>query len=147
MASEKMDCSGHSCCNKLKQRSRHNEPRNPSTSSVAPPAKPESLLGGCCRLVSDLTTTPTAPKMSTCSSNSCCVRKMPYKSITETLGSTPQNDRVLSDTSSCSSHSVVKIWTEDTTKAEHVTMSVQGMTCTGCEKNLYKSLASIAQVS
>ena len=72
---------------------------------------------------------------------------MPYTSSTETSASIPREEKKPSDTSSCFSHAVVETGASVTARVERVTMSVQGMTCTGCEKNLCKSLNSIAGIS
>ena len=60
------------------------------------------------------------------------------------------NTNMVEHTTSCTS-SVFKSCDVDLEKgvsqAEHVTLNVQGMTCTGCERKLYQALESISSIS
>ncbi|KAH7348439.1 P-type ATPase-like protein [Rhexocercosporidium sp. MPI-PUGE-AT-0058] len=94
----------------------------------------------------ELTQEVMPPHSSRCSDNVCCVRKIACRAHEgETDSTNWQSDIDKSGHESTST--IIQIEDRISHQVERISISVQGMTCTGCESNLRKVLNSMVDIS
>jgi Cd2+-exporting ATPase len=94
------------------------------------------------------TTRPPAPTEMDSTIKSCCTGEQVRRLNNDSCAFTYADDEKRNCTSLDAGSVIIQIDPEgQSTAAASITLSVQGMTCTGCEKNLYKTLNSYPEIS
>lgn len=155
ISSNNDDCSRNSCCSKSSssnaEEKLQEECSNPELNKNSCCFPDLAKNGGVLDQPSSLkceSSSPTNPSLSTmpevgkCSGGTCCVRKL--GGSVESVSCKDGLEKLETEDSSF----IVEVDGSTTNpNSERVSMTVQGMTCTGCEKNLQKALASFKVIT
>lgn len=148
------DCSQDSCCGKSDSSNAEEKPEeecsdkelNENSCCFRDPRENGGVLNQACSLKCESspisTSLSTMPEVGNCSGGTCCVRKLGGSVKTES--SKDDLDKLENEDSSF----IIEVDSSLTIpNFERINMTVQGMTCTGCEKTLQKALGSFKAIS